>query len=100
MTTYSEDELRARAALRSMSADRRLVINAYTGGGTPSIEEIETVNQVLKALAEVVGTRQRVELRGLGVFEWKPTKGRLPDGRRFDSWRMVFKYNQKRRFHG
>lgn len=58
------------------------------------------VRAVLRALASVVSRRERTEVRGLGVFTWRPFRGRLPDGTRFRTDRLWFKTQSIRRHYG
>lgn len=97
----SRDQERARLALYRMAPSRKDLMFRYTGGNAPTIVDIRTVNRVLACLADTIAGNERTELRGLGVFQWKPAAGRLPTGDKYTSYRMIFKFNQKRRpFNG
>lgn len=94
----TDAETRLRVALYCMSDSRKSLLLRYTGGKEPSFADVVAVSMFLKALSDTVASRRRTELRGLGVFEWRPCKGRLPTGQKFSSWRLVFRFNQKRGF--
>ena len=89
---------RLRVALYCMSDSRKALLKHYTGGEEPTLADVAAVSQFLKALSSTVAERKRTELRGLGVFEWRPWNGRLPTGRKVSTWRLVFKYRQKHGF--
>lgn len=65
---------------------------------SPEIAEIvensgldeKSVRLVLHALASVVSRRERSEIRGLGVFTWRPYRANLPDGRWLRSEHLWF----------
>lgn len=89
---------RLRIALERMSEDRKALIMKWTGGRDPTLADLAAVSAFIRALADVVEERRVTSLRGLGVFEWLPWKGRLPTGRKASSWRLVFRYRQKHRY--
>lgn len=94
----TDEANRLRVALYCMSDSRKALLKRYTGGREPTLADVVAVSQFLKALSDTVASRRRTELRGLGVFEWRPRKGRLPTGRRFSSWHLVFRFNQARMY--
>lgn len=49
-----------------------------------------TMHRIFRAIGDVVRKRRRCVFPGLGSFEWKPCRGRLPSGKRFSSRRLVF----------
>lgn len=49
-----------------------------------------TVRKVLRALASLVRANDRSEIRGLGVFTWRPFHGHLPNGEPFSTERLYF----------
>jgi len=84
--------------------ERRELAMKMNGGNEPTLYDYNTVHRFLKALAETVGSRRKTVLRGLGVFEWHPWKGRTPTVENGKSWRLTFqltkserKYNGSRR---
>ena len=89
---------RLRAALSRMSEDRKALLMKWTGGREPTLADLAAVSTFVRALAETVVERRKTSLRGLGVFEWLPWRGKLPTGRKVSSWRLVFRYRQKHRF--
>lgn len=97
MTTESE---KLRLALYRMSPSRRALLETYAGGRDATYADVKNLSRFLTSLCDVVASNQKVELRGLGVFEWKPWENVLPTGRRFKSWRLLFKFNQRRKFCG
>ncbi len=94
----TNEATRLRVALCTMRPSRRELLERYTGGREPTLADVVAVSQFLKALAGTVQSRKRTELRGLGVFEWLPWRGKLPTGRKVSSWRLVFRFNQERRY--
>lgn len=56
-----------------------------------------TVRRVLRAVAMTVCGRDRTELRGFGVFTWRPFRGRNPEGRKFSVMRLWFRTDSMRR---
>lgn len=76
---------------------RRELVKRFTGGKEPTLFDYNTVHRFLKALAETVGHNRKTVLRGLGVFEWLPWRGRtptVPDGK---SWRLSFQLTRAER---
>lgn len=92
MTKESE---RVRLALLRMSDSRKALLDEFTGGSKPTARDLDDLSRFLHALSRTVEARRRTELRGLGVFEWLPWRGKLPTGRRVSSWRLSFKFNQR-----
>lgn len=89
---------RLRIALEQMSEDRKALLMKWTGGREPTLADLAAVSAFIRALADTVEERRVTSLKGLGVFEWLPWKGRLPTGRLVSSWRLVFRYRQKHRY--
>lgn len=49
------------------------------------------VDLFLHGLWSLVSSRRRTKIVGLGSFEWKPWKNRLPTGKFVETWRLAFK---------
>lgn len=96
MTSDSE---KLRLALHYMSEDRRNLLDLTVGGRRPTLTDVKSVTTFLTSLRDLIVRARRTELRGLGVFEWKPCRGkRLPDGRVVDAWRLTFRLCQGHRY--
>lgn len=54
----------------------------------------EQVDRVLLALSKVITRNRRTKIIGVGVFEWKPWKNRIPTGRFVETWRLAFKLSR------
>lgn len=90
---------RLRLALLRMSKSRKdLLTEVY--GNNPTYDDVIQIGKFIRALGNVVQRRRRTELRGLGVFEWKPFHGRTPAGNEFNTWRLVMRFRQKHIFTG
>lgn len=73
-----------------VNGERRELVMRFNGGKEPTLYDYNTVHRFLKALAQTVGSRRKTVLRGLGVFEWRPWKGRTPTVESGRSWRLSF----------
>lgn len=63
-------------------------------------EDLHRVWNVLTAVSHVVATRNRALIPGLGVFEWRPFRCRMPDGRHVLAERLWFRSYRIRRMRG
>lgn len=54
----------------------------------------EDVDAVLDAMWETVLCNRRTVIVGIGAFEWRPWRRRIPTGRKVSTWRLVFKPSQ------
>lgn len=98
MTSDSE---RLRLALHYMSKDRRNLLDLVVGSRRPTFDDVKSITTFLMSLRDLIAGARRTELRGLGVFEWKPCYGkRLPGGRVVDSWRLTFRLCRGHRYKG
>lgn len=88
-----------RLALLRMKDSRRELLANYAGA-KPTYEDVSGMSRFVKALGRTIENRRRTELRGLGVFEWKPFRGKTPDGRPFNVWRLVFRFRQNCTYKG
>lgn len=105
MKSYRMEDLnesdRVRYSLFRRSPDRIALLRNYTGGREPTYADVVAVRQFLKALAQTVGSRRKTTLKGLGVFEWLPWKGRTPTVESGRSWRLTFRLTRsERNYHG
>jgi hypothetical protein len=92
---------RLRSLLSSMRPERRALLSEYTGGRDPTYSDVMAVSRFTKALARVVGSRRVSVFRGLGRFEWRPWKGRTPDGSRGRFYSLAFQLTRSaRRYRG
>lgn len=55
------------------------------------------VRSVLVSLAKLIANQHHTVIRGLGTFEWMPICGRLPNGNKYKSERLVFRSESVRR---
>ena len=76
--------------LSRMSDDRRELLGRVAGRN-PTKSDNKMLTKFIKALKDTVVSRDRTEIRGLGVFFWKPFKTHLPDGRKVVTKRLWFK---------
>lgn len=88
-----------RLALLHMKDSRRELLANYAGAA-PAYEDVSNMSRFVRALALTIESRRRTELRGLGVFEWRPYRGRTPDGQPFDVWRLAFRFRQNHTYKG
>lgn len=56
-----------------------------------SAVKAKQVDKVLDALWQTITSRRRTKIVGIGVFEWKPWRRRIPTGRMVETWRLAFK---------
>lgn len=56
-----------------------------------SAVKAKQVDKVLDALWQTIVSRRRTKIVGIGVFEWKPWRRRIPTGRMVETWRLAFK---------
>lgn len=75
----------------SRMGDSRYELLRRYAGGRPTKEDNETLGRFVSALRETIASRERTEIRGLGVFFWKPFKAHLPGGRKVVTKRLWFK---------
>ena len=101
MKSYRMEDLsdadKVRYSLARRSPDRMELLKRYTGGKEPTYADIVAVRQFLKALARTVGSRRKTTLKGLGVLEWRPWKGRTPTVANGKSWRLTFQRTRSER---
>lgn len=97
MTSESE---KLRLALYHMSESRRALLNNTVGAARPTYKDVTDIARFTRALRDTIVSRRRTELRGLGVFEWKPCRKKIPTGTYVNSWRLVFRFCQKHKFRG
>lgn len=57
------------------------------GPATPRYQ----VDAFLDSLWEVLSGRRRTKFVGVGAFEWRPWRKRIPTGRMVETWRLAFK---------
>lgn len=50
-----------------------------------------TVDLLMSSLWELLTSKRRTKFVGIGVFEWRPCRRRLPTGRVVETWRLAFK---------
>lgn len=50
-----------------------------------------SVDMFLDGLWRLVSSRRRTKFVGVGVFEWRPWRCRLPNGKHVRTWRLVFR---------
>jgi len=74
------------------SDDVRLeMIREIVGRKAPVVQaDADMVTKVVNALARVVGRRRKSVVPGLGTFEWKARRGRIPTGEVKKGWRLTF----------
>lgn len=75
--------------LARMGEGRREILVRFAGEN-PTREDNETLSRAIAAIRETVESRGRTEIRGLGVFTWRPFRTRLPDGRPVRTRRLWF----------
>lgn len=76
--------------LSRMSDDRREILERFSGTSRPTREDNETLTRALSAIRLTVASRKRTEIRGLGVFTWKPFHAHLPNGKNVVTRRLWF----------
>ena len=96
------DGEKVRSSLVRRSEDRLALLQNYIGpGNKPTFDDVLSMRRFLNALALTVGTRRRTVLKGLGVFEWHPWRGRTPTVTDRKSWRLTFQLTySKRKYRG
>lgn len=65
--------------------DDRVLLASRSGLGR------RQVDAALDGLWDLVASRRRTKFVGLGVFEWKRWRNRIPTGRFVDVWRLTFR---------
>lgn len=90
----AQERERLRLALLKMGESRKELLTNYAGTD-PEYRDVRDLSRFLRAMCLTVARRRKTELRGFGVFEWKPCKGRTPTGKEYDSWRLVCRFHQK-----
>lgn len=82
--------------------DDRAVLLKEMYGPTTDPSDKARVDQFLTALLNVVKRRKRTKFVGVGVFEWKQWKNRIPTGEYVETWRLTFKPGRyvKGKYHG
>lgn len=93
----SSDYDKLRSLMNSMKPARRALLMEFTEGREPEYSDVMAVSRFTRALAKVVGSRRVSVFRGLGRFEWRPWKGRTPDGTRGRFYSLVFQLTRSAR---
>jgi hypothetical protein len=91
------DKEKLRLALYHMCDSRRELLRRFSAG-KPTYGDVVSTSRFVVALRDTVLARRRTEIRGLGVFEWRPCSRRIPTGRRVRTWRLVFRFCQGRKY--
>ena len=101
MKSYRMEDLsdadKVRYSLARRSPDRMELLKRYTGGKEPTYADIVDVRQFLTAPARTARYPANTTLKGLGVFEWHPWKGRTPTVADGKSWRLTFQLTRSER---
>lgn len=75
--------------LAKMSESRKDILTRFAGKD-PTKDDNDTLTRAISAIRSTVESRERTEIRGLGVFTWKPFHTHLPDGTAVDTHRLWF----------
>lgn len=69
--------------------ERKEVMEAIGLAPTNPVDHA-TMYRVFRAIGDVVRARKKCVFPGLGTFEWKPKKGVLPNGEKYESKMLKF----------
>lgn len=79
-----------RQVLRYRSRPERSDVMNRIGLDSGNTADHAAMYRIFRAIGDVVRRRKRCVFPGLGTFEWRPRKGRLPTGESFSSRHLVF----------
>lgn len=60
----------------------------------------EATDRFLDGLWRLLTRRRRTKFVGVGVFEWRPWRNRLPSGRMVETWRLAFRPSRYAKRYG